>query len=98
MIIPRDSAWFSFFDEQGKVVPVNETDLFTAIGLKQLYDKGKMHFLSLPGGHMQFSMEDFEELAKIYLGGKQSVSALLTFQIVRKQASKGMTLEKALLL
>ena len=62
-VVPRDSAWFSFWDGASHVVPLFEQDIFKQdwIGLKRLHDAGGLIFDSAPGEHMQFTLSWFED-------------------------------------
>lgn len=59
-VVPRDSAWFSFFNGTD-LVPLWDQDIFTEdwIGLRQLHEKGGLFFKSAPGEHMQFTLSWF---------------------------------------
>eukprot|EP00198_Chlamydomonas_reinhardtii_P009607 XP_001698944.1 predicted protein [Chlamydomonas reinhardtii] len=59
-VVPRDSAWFSFFDGE-RLVPLQEQPLYTEdwIGLKRLDQAGRLVFEEAPGQHMQFSLDWF---------------------------------------
>ncbi|KAG2434217.1 hypothetical protein HXX76_007943 [Chlamydomonas incerta] len=60
MVVPRDSAWFSFFDGE-RLVPLQEQPLYTEdwIGLKRLDAAGRLVFEEAPGQHMQFGLDWF---------------------------------------
>jgi palmitoyl-protein thioesterase len=72
MVVPRESSWFGWYKEgQGtEVLPMNATKLYTEdrIGLKQMNDQGKLHFLTIDADHLQMS-EDFfiSEIINKYL-------------------------------
>ncbi|KIZ02205.1 palmitoyl-protein thioesterase [Monoraphidium neglectum] len=59
-VVPRDSAWFSFFDGKDTVAiqdqPIYKEDW---IGLKRLDEKGGLIMESAPGEHMQFTLSWF---------------------------------------
>jgi len=63
MLYPRETAWFQQVDKHGKLLPLNATDFYNQdwIGLKQLNDAGKVHFVSFPGNHLQFTEDDIKE-------------------------------------
>lgn len=62
-VVPRDSAWFSWFNGS-HLVPLEEQNLWRQdlLGLRSLHDNGRLHFGEVPGGHMQFSMEELQEI------------------------------------
>uniref|UniRef100_A0A7S1WZU8 Palmitoyl-protein thioesterase 1 n=2 Tax=Tetraselmis chuii TaxID=63592 RepID=A0A7S1WZU8_9CHLO len=63
-VVPRDSAWFSWWNADGtRVVGMKDTPLYTEdwIGLRTLNEAGKVAFLDCPGDHMQFTLEWFME-------------------------------------
>lgn len=59
-VVPRDSAWFSFFDGN-RTIPMREQAIYKEdwIGLKRIDDKGGLFFESAPGEHMQFTLKWF---------------------------------------
>jgi len=63
IVIPKESEWFGFYDsaKNDTIVPMESQEIFLDdwIGLKTLYDSHKMHFLSCPTNHLQFSKEWF---------------------------------------
>ncbi|KAJ3305392.1 hypothetical protein HDV03_001486 [Kappamyces sp. JEL0829] len=67
MIVPRDSAWFSFYNEQGDVVPIQQQPYYKTLGLDALMDASKIDFHTLPGEHMRFEYEDLRHFAQEYL-------------------------------
>jgi len=74
MVVPRESSWFGWYEEnQGKIVkPMNSTLLYTEdwIGLKQMDEQGKLHFLSIDADHLHMSEEFFiNEIINKYLKG-----------------------------
>lgn len=74
-VVPRDSAWFSFFDGTD-TIPLKEQDIYKEdwIGLKRLDGKGGLFLESAPGEHMQFTLTWFkrEIVAKWLSGGAPS--------------------------
>ena len=67
-VVPRDSAWFSWYNGR-RLVPLEEQLLWKEdrLGLRQLSEDGKLHFESVPGGHMQFSLKEFLGILDRYL-------------------------------
>lgn len=68
MIDPRDSAWFSNYNEDGTVENLFDQNWYKqgGLGLSNLEKRGKIDFLSLPGGHMQIPLDDFKLLVDKY--------------------------------
>ena len=68
MIDPRDSAWFSAYDKEGHIIDVHSRNWFKSdtLGLQTMEKDGKIHFLSLPGGHMHIPLEDLKSLLGKY--------------------------------
>ena len=67
-MVPRDSAWFSWYD--GKhLIPLQEQPLWheDRLGLKELHSSGRLHFESVPGGHMQFSLGELIAILDRYM-------------------------------
>jgi palmitoyl-protein thioesterase len=61
MILPRETAWFGYYDKDLKtLLNYNETDLYKNdyIGIRELNENGKIDFVGLPGNHLQFSDDD----------------------------------------
>jgi len=59
-VVPRDSAWFSFYNGTD-LLDLKDQPIYTEdwIGLKQLDKEGKLVFESAPGEHMQISLKWF---------------------------------------
>ena len=67
-VVPRDSAWFSWYDGH-RVIPLQDQKSLwheDRLGLRKLHDSGRLHFEEVPGGHMQFSFEDLTEILDKY--------------------------------
>merc|ERR1711962_1158568 len=64
MVIPQESEWFGFYapGDDKTVLSLNETQLYQEdwLGLKAMDEENKLHFLSFPGEHLQFSDEWFK--------------------------------------
>ena len=58
-VVPRDSAWFSFFNGTA-LVPMEETGAYDALDLRALNEQGKIARLHSPFAHMAFSLNWFE--------------------------------------
>jgi palmitoyl-protein thioesterase len=69
-VVPRDSAWFSFWDGAETVVPLRDQPLYKEdwLGLKRLDEAGGLFFEAAPGEHMQFTLRWFEDkVVDVYL-------------------------------
>jgi len=74
MVIPRESSWFGSFANNSltTIVPMLQQPLFTEdwIGLRTLYEAGKVVLASCPGDHMHITMQYFHDNVVVpYLGG-----------------------------
>ena len=60
MVYPKESEWFQQLDQDGNVMPLEESDFYKNdnIGVKTLNEAGKIQFVSVVGDHLQFSQED----------------------------------------
>lgn len=72
MVVPKESEWFGFYAPgQDKVIlPINQTALYTAdrIGLKELNDSGRLHFISVNADHLRIDDQQFiDDVIKPYL-------------------------------
>ncbi|KAF2904692.1 hypothetical protein ILUMI_01474 [Ignelater luminosus] len=58
MVIPKDSSWFEFYapGQSTKILPLRESDLYISdrLGLKQMDQDGKLHFILAPWVHWEF--------------------------------------------
>ncbi|KAJ3225327.1 hypothetical protein HK099_006972 [Clydaea vesicula] len=61
MIVPKESAWFGFVDEDGNTISFKEQSFYfnDTLGLKTLDKKKRLAFETWPGQHMQISLEKF---------------------------------------
>uniref|UniRef100_A0A914WAB8 Palmitoyl-protein thioesterase 1 n=1 Tax=Plectus sambesii TaxID=2011161 RepID=A0A914WAB8_9BILA len=63
MVVPRESEWFGFYQENNDkvLVAMENTTLYTEdrIGLRTLNQSGRLHFLSVDGDHLQISDATF---------------------------------------
>jgi len=59
VVQPRESEWFGFYapGQDVEVQPLRESKLYTEdwLGLQVLDRSGRLHFLSTPGDHLQFT-------------------------------------------
>ncbi|KAJ3272932.1 hypothetical protein HDV01_005129 [Terramyces sp. JEL0728] len=68
MIVPKETAWFGFYDNEGKVVDLKNQEWYKAnkLGLKDMDNQGKIAFVTLPGEHMKITHEDLKKLIEEY--------------------------------
>lgn len=62
-LVPRDSAWFAaYFGDE--LVQMKDTDLYKEdqIGLRKLDESGRLNLGTLPGYHMRFTLQEFDDL------------------------------------
>ncbi|CAI6367230.1 unnamed protein product [Macrosiphum euphorbiae] len=72
MVIPKESEWFAFYSpgQDKEIMPLEQSVFYLTdrLGLKVLEESGRLHFLSVPGNHLQFSEEWFlNEIVNKYL-------------------------------
>ncbi|XP_076655703.1 palmitoyl-protein thioesterase 1 [Halictus rubicundus] len=72
VVTPRETEWFGFYapGQAKEIQTLEQTDLYREdrLGLKALDDSGKIHFLSVPGNHLEFSEEWFvNKVINMYL-------------------------------
>lgn len=62
VVVPRDSAWFSYFDGK-ELFPVRQLSIYKYdwIGLKMLDERGDLLFGDCPGNHMNFTWDWFKD-------------------------------------
>ncbi|RGB26930.1 Alpha/Beta hydrolase protein [Rhizophagus diaphanus] len=62
-VIPKETAWFSFYNSEGVLLTLHEQPLYNEdwIGLKDLDENGKLEFRDCEGAHMQISIEYLQE-------------------------------------
>ena len=60
VIYPKETAWFQQLDTEGKLLPLNGTDFYNNdyIGLKNLTESGRAHYVTFVGDHLQFTEDD----------------------------------------
>ncbi|KAG0301845.1 hypothetical protein BGZ98_008003 [Dissophora globulifera] len=61
---PKETAWFGFKDEFDNVIDLEDQDQYKEdwLGLRTMDEAGKLIFDIMEGEHMQFSLEDFNEM------------------------------------
>ena len=59
IVVPKESEWFGFWDDRRDIHLMKDQKLYEEdwIGLRQLYESGKMWFYNGPGGHMHLTDE-----------------------------------------
>jgi palmitoyl-protein thioesterase len=70
MIKPSESAWFWTFEEEYKLIPLEDQDIYNQdwLGLQILNQQGKLKFLECPGTHMHIADDYFvKEIIQKYL-------------------------------
>jgi palmitoyl-protein thioesterase len=63
MIIPRETAWFEFYGNDGRVMKLEESVFYRddLLGIRELNEQNKISFVELPGGHLRFDREQVKE-------------------------------------
>ncbi|XP_042233701.1 palmitoyl-protein thioesterase 1-like isoform X2 [Homarus americanus] len=65
MVVPVESEWFGFYTpgQDVEVLPLQQTQLYIEdrLGLKEMDETGKLHFLTQDGDHLDFTDEWFLE-------------------------------------
>ncbi|KAJ1350234.1 Palmitoyl-protein thioesterase 1 [Parelaphostrongylus tenuis] len=63
MVVPKESSWFGFYKEGqlDVILSMNQTRLYKEdrIGLKKLYETGRLHFLAVEGNHLKIRRDEF---------------------------------------
>lgn len=67
--MPRDSAWFSFFDGK-QLIPLVDQVMYNEdwLGLRKMSGDGKLAFEECPGFHMQIPIDWFDDMLERHLG------------------------------
>lgn len=73
LVIPVESEWFGFYasGQATEIETLEESELYKEdrLGLKNLMENGRLHFLSLPGNHLRFNDTWFvENIVRKFLG------------------------------
>ena len=64
IIYPRESSQFGEIGENGKIIPIFDTNLYKydKIGLKSLHENGKLYLRTMPAkNHMEYTDKFFYE-------------------------------------
>jgi palmitoyl-protein thioesterase len=53
-LVPKSTAWFGYYDSNGKEYPMQSTEMYrkNKLGLQSLKEQGKLIFLLSPGEHI----------------------------------------------
>lgn len=59
MVVPKETQWFSDWDRQGNEIPLKDQQLYKDdwLGLRTMYEEGRLIFYSGPGKHMDLFTE-----------------------------------------
>jgi len=62
MILPKETAWFQFYDENNVVIDLSASEFYQSdfIGLRKLNEEQKIHFVELQGNHLHFNYDDVD--------------------------------------
>ncbi|XP_045815236.1 palmitoyl-protein thioesterase 1-like [Trifolium pratense] len=75
-LIPKETSWFGYYPDGffEPILPSLETKLYTEdwIGLKALDEAGRVHFISIPGYHLEIFEADIKKHVVPYLNGQIS--------------------------
>lgn len=75
IVQPVDTEWFGFYKpgQDKETQTLQESDIYQKdrLGLRQMENSGKLHFLASPGNHLQFSWPWFtENIVNVFLKPK----------------------------
>lgn len=67
-VVPRDSAWFSWYNGTS-LVPLRQQALYKEdwLGLAAMDRSGRLFMEEVPGGHMQFDLTTLFEILDYYM-------------------------------
>ncbi len=62
MILPKETAWFEFYDENNKVIDLSASEFYRSdfIGVRKLTEEGKIRFVKLRGNHLDYDEDDID--------------------------------------
>ncbi|KAI8908221.1 palmitoyl-protein thioesterase precursor [Powellomyces hirtus] len=83
MVIPRESSWFGYWNEEGEVIMLPDQPLYKEdwLGLKSMNENGQLVFDKLPGRHMQIELSYFSKhLIPKYLANEDVSEPVLLVQ------------------
>jgi palmitoyl-protein thioesterase len=60
MVIPKESAWFGYYDSEYNVVDLKDTEFYIKdyLGIRELVERGSVGFIEFPGEHVKFNNKD----------------------------------------
>jgi palmitoyl-protein thioesterase len=60
MIIPKETAWFQFYDSNHNVVNLEDSEFYKNdyLGIRTLNEGKRIQFVELPGQHLHFNRDD----------------------------------------
>jgi len=63
VIIPRETAWFEYYDEHDKLVNLTESKFFKDdyLGIRYLYENKRISFIEIEGIHLEFKDSDLNK-------------------------------------
>ncbi len=69
MIIPKETAWFGYWNEKGELKKITDSDIYKndLIGLRELNEKNVITYDEINGDHLQFTKEDIKNKMIPYL-------------------------------
>lgn len=69
MVEPRESSWFQFYEpgQDERIVPLNESRVYTRLGLDKMDQEGKLIYHECDGNHLQFPRNWFRDNVMPYL-------------------------------
>ena len=73
VVIPKETAWFAEFNRtEDKVIKLQDRNIYKEdwLGLKYLDERGRLHFPTAPGGHMQLSEEVLKQTFRKWFGNR----------------------------
>ena len=64
VLYPRETAWFGYYDAQGNLLSMEETELYQQdyIGLQELNEANKITFVPIDGNHLQFTYQNIMDI------------------------------------
>lgn len=68
-IVPKESSWWGQWDNNYNLLHRNQTRLYQEdlIGLKTLEETGRATFITIPGGHMDYTWEEVDSIVIPFL-------------------------------
>ena len=70
MIFPKETAWFGFYQSDGKTIQnMEDSDEYNndVLGLKSLNNQGKIKKVLFQGNHLQWTQQEFNQYIMPYL-------------------------------